>query len=86
MADVGNAPILNESNISDAEFIVPSNTVLNPDSFFHGSWGNGITMFRGNPSRTWYGDSMIPRDPRVLWRYPENPMCADSTDKDITKK
>lgn len=86
MADVGNAPILNESNISDAEFITPSNIVFNPDSFLRSSWGNGITMFRGNLSRTWYGDSMLPKDPRVLWRYPENPMCANSTDKDITKK
>jgi hypothetical protein len=86
MAHVGNESILHTPDISDTTFVTPSNIIFNPDPFLHGSWGNGITMFRGNLTRTWYGDSKLPSDPRVLWRYPENPMCADSTDKGITKK
>lgn len=39
----------------------------------------GLTMFRGNPTRTFYGTGPVPREPRVLWRYPAGrPMCAIS--------
>jgi outer membrane protein assembly factor BamB len=39
----------------------------------------GITMFRGNATRTWYGEGPVPSNPRILWRYPEHaPMCARS--------
>jgi outer membrane protein assembly factor BamB len=39
----------------------------------------GITMFRGNATRTWYGQGPVPVNPRVLWRFPEGrPMCAHS--------
>jgi outer membrane protein assembly factor BamB len=44
-------------------------------------WGSvkGMTMFRGNPSRTYYGTGPVPRtQPKTLWRYPEKPMCAES--------
>ena len=40
----------------------------------------GLLMFRGNPSRTFYGEGPVPSRPRVLWRFPaERPMCAVST-------
>ncbi len=39
----------------------------------------GLTMFRGNSTRTFYGEGPVPRAPRVLWRYPRGrPMCAIS--------
>lgn len=38
----------------------------------------GLTMFRGNPSRTYYGTGPVPVDPRVLWRFPEKAMCGVS--------
>lgn len=52
---------------------VPENTVGNP-------WGSvdGLVMFRGNPTRTWYGTGPVPDDPELLWRFPESPMCGNS--------
>ena len=42
----------------------------------------GVTTFRGNLTRTYYGQGPVPRRPRVLWRYPSSGgMCADSTDE-----
>lgn len=57
------------------EGVVPADTVGEP-------WGSvaGITMFRGNPTRTWYGTGPVPRSaPEVRWRYPDEPMCGPST-------
>ena len=48
-------------------------------------YGKGLTMFRGNPSRTWYGTGSLPDNPRVLWRYPDTPMCSESSDKGVVK-
>lgn len=43
-------------------------------------WGNvpGVTMFRGNPTRTFYGTGPVTAAPHELWRYPEAPMCRTS--------
>ncbi len=39
----------------------------------------GVTMFRGNSTRTFYGRGPVPRRPVILWRYPRGrPMCAVS--------
>lgn len=38
----------------------------------------GITTFRGNPTRSWYGTGPLPADPVVDWRYPDEAMCARS--------
>jgi len=40
---------------------------------------DGLTMFRGNPSRTFYGEGPVPFDPVVLWQYPDSAMCGPST-------
>ena len=40
----------------------------------------GLLTFRGNRSRTYYGEGPVPRNPRVLWRFPEQPMCSRSAD------
>jgi outer membrane protein assembly factor BamB len=39
----------------------------------------GITMFRGNPTRSWYGTGPLTDSaPTVLWQYPDEPMCGSS--------
>jgi outer membrane protein assembly factor BamB len=54
---------------------LPPSGAINPDV-------PGITTFRGNLTRTYYGEGPVPRRPRVLWRYPSSGgMCADSTDE-----
>lgn len=44
-------------------------------------WGTtvGLTMFRGNPTRTYYGTGPISDSPSRLWTYPDNAMCSQST-------
>ena len=54
---------------------VPGFTVGQP-------WGStvGLTMFRGNPTRTFYGTGPLPSDPEVLWSYPaDGTMCGSSS-------
>ncbi|MCL1600558.1 MAG: PQQ-binding-like beta-propeller repeat protein [Actinomycetia bacterium] len=56
------------------EGVVTAETVFKP-------WGsvNGLTMFRGNPTRTFFGTGPLPTtSPNRLWRYPENPMSGQS--------
>ncbi len=39
----------------------------------------GITMFRGNNTRTFYGTGPIPTDPKVFWQFPKDkPLCSNS--------
>ncbi len=41
----------------------------------------GLTTFRGNASRMFYGQGPIPKHPEILWRYPASGgMCAVSDD------
>jgi outer membrane protein assembly factor BamB len=44
-------------------------------------WGSvsGVTMFRGNPTRTFYGTGPLAAEPSVAWRYPDTAMCATSS-------
>jgi outer membrane protein assembly factor BamB len=45
----------------------------------------GITTFRGNLTRSYYGEGPLPQRPRILWRYPRSGgMCAPSTDESGT--
>jgi hypothetical protein len=45
----------------------------------------GLTTFRGNATRDWYGEGPLPRHPAVLWRYPATGgMCSVSADNGIT--
>ncbi|MEX2275797.1 MAG: PQQ-binding-like beta-propeller repeat protein [Actinomycetota bacterium] len=40
----------------------------------------GLTTFRGNATRTYYGEGPLPSRPRVLWRYPPSGgLCSQST-------
>lgn len=45
-------------------------------------WGTtvGVTMFRGNPKRTFYGTGPVPDTPEVRWKYPDGPMCSSSSE------
>jgi hypothetical protein len=46
----------------------------------------GLTTFRGNLTRTYYGEGPVPRHPVVRWRYPESGgMCAQSSDEHGTE-
>jgi len=39
----------------------------------------GLTMFRGNATRSYFGAGPVPEHPRILWRFPSRrPMCAIS--------
>ena len=40
----------------------------------------GVLTFRGSPTRSWYGTGPAPRNPQLLWRYPQHSdMCAESS-------
>lgn len=48
---------------------------------------SGITMFRGNNTRTSYGTGPLPTDPAILWQYPKTtPLCGSSTVARVTKQ
>lgn len=56
-----------------------------PYGAFHGGPHGitaGVTMFRGNPTRTFYGRGPLPDTPTVMWRYPERAMCSVEGDLD----
>ena len=46
----------------------------------------GLTTFRGNASRSYYGEGPVPRRPVVLWRYPRSGgLCSRSADEHGTE-
>ena len=46
----------------------------------YGSAVPGVLTFRGNPTRTYYGQGPVPADPEVAWRYPrQGAWCGPST-------
>lgn len=49
-------------------------------------WGPTLSMFRGNPTRSWYGSGPLPTEGAIIWRYPEKAMCSDSVDKGVSKQ
>ncbi|HEX6230189.1 MAG TPA: PQQ-binding-like beta-propeller repeat protein [Actinomycetota bacterium] len=43
---------------------------------------HGLTTFRGNATRSYYGTGPVPEDPEVLWRYPATgSLCSTSSDQ-----
>jgi hypothetical protein len=59
---------------------IPASTVGQP-------WGSvtGLTMFRGNPTRTFYGTGPISDSPSIVWSYPEGGgMCSESINLGVT--
>ncbi|HEU4915809.1 MAG TPA: PQQ-binding-like beta-propeller repeat protein [Acidimicrobiia bacterium] len=59
---------------------VPAFTIGRP-------WGTtpGVTMFRGNPTRTYHGAGPVPDTPTVAWRYPDEQMCSPSSEGGVTR-
>jgi hypothetical protein len=46
----------------------------------------GLTTFRGNASRSYYGQGPLPRHPKILWRYPASGgLCSQSNNLGKTK-
>jgi hypothetical protein len=46
----------------------------------------GLTTFRGNATRSYYGEGPLPKDPKILWRYPTyGGMCLKSSNIDGTR-
>jgi hypothetical protein len=46
----------------------------------------GLTTFRGNATRTYYGQGPVPVDPEILWRFPASGgMCSQSSDQEGTR-
>ena len=46
----------------------------------------GLITFRGNASRSYYGEGPLPRDPKILWRYPASGgLCSSSNNLGKTK-
>jgi len=42
----------------------------------------GLTTFRGNASRSYYGEGPVPKHPKVVWRYPTSGgLCMQSSDQ-----
>ena len=39
----------------------------------------GLLQFRGNSTHTYYGQGPVPKDPKLLWRFPSKPMCSESS-------
>lgn len=46
----------------------------------YGADVEGIITFRGNATRTYYGEGPVPRAPQVAWTFPEAAMCARSSE------
>jgi PQQ-like domain len=47
---------------------------------YYGATVPGSLTFRGNPTRTYYGQGPLPRAPRAVWQYPGGGMCSVSED------
>ncbi len=59
----------------------PSPTVVSTPGPINASF-SGITTFRGNATRSYYGEGPVPRNPRILWRSPASGgMCSESSDQ-----
>jgi hypothetical protein len=88
-SDPGSAADTNPSkpakNETTATTRPPYNGWVDPESSGE-PWGNvpGLLTFRGNPTRSWYGQG-VPQNPQVLWSYPKSGgMCSVSTDGSST--
>jgi len=44
----------------------------------------GLLTFRGNATRTYYGQGPVPSSPAVLNRFPDQPMCMNSSEGSTT--
>lgn len=68
------------TELSRAPWMVPED-----GSQLHGRrYGDvdGFLVFRGNPTRTFYGEGPVPRDPQVVWSVPDRRLCSVEGDLD----
>ena len=72
-----------------AELDAAGHPVLSPTSGVGKPWGgtvDGLLTFRGNPTRTYYGQGPVPKRPGIDWYYPASGgMCSASSAKGVTK-
>ncbi len=82
-ADPAPSPHVSPSPASPSPDPAPSPTPTPAPSPEPANTGfEGITTFRGNPTRTYYGQGPVPRHPLVDWRYPpDGSLCSLSTDQ-----
>ena len=75
----GNGEVVDTTTSSTTTTLPPRPTgVVTADTLFR-PWGTveGLTMFRGNPTRTFFGTGPLPDTaPDRLWRYPESAMSG----------
>lgn len=45
----------------------------------YGDTVSGLLTFRGNPTRSYYGEGPVPVDPELLWSFPDRAMCSNSS-------
>lgn len=45
----------------------------------------GLLTFRGNPTRSWYGEGPVPAQPQRQWSYPGSAMCSESSEGSETR-
>ena len=70
-----------ESTLATTTTTPPQPVAVPPDSF-GAPWGTteGVTMFRGNPTGSWFGRGALGTEPQVEWSYPSGEMCSISVD------
>jgi outer membrane protein assembly factor BamB len=51
----------------------------------YGDTVEGLITFRGNPTRSYYGEGPVPRAPQVAWTFPDSAMCAQSSEGSETR-
>lgn len=72
-----------EPTTTTTEALPPYDGWVNPASS-QTPWATktvGYLTFRGNPTRSWYGEGPVPSNPQVLWSYPKSGgMCGKSSD------
>ena len=45
----------------------------------YGETVKGLLTFRGNPTRSYYGEGPVPTAPEIRWRFPDQAMCSNSS-------
>ena len=66
------------SSTSSTTTVAPYDGWVDPASS-GAPWGSaveGLLTFRGNPTRTYYGEGPVPDAPQILWKFPDEPMCT----------
>jgi hypothetical protein len=80
------APIAPEGSLSAGQAQTPAEPEAIPTAEPINTGIEGLTTFRGNATRTYYGRGPVPKDPEVLWRYPASVgMCSVSSDEEGTR-